>query len=58
MRGGRGEQRVQVSEIKQGRDTVEEREREPERERLSGRIMGELDTERAGLKCQETVCGK
>lgn len=26
--------------------------------RVSGKIMGELETERAGLKCQETVCGK
>lgn len=24
----------------------------------SGSIMGALETERAGLKCQETVCGK
>ena len=40
------EHRVQVSEIKR-----KQRERE-------WRIMGELETERAGLKCQETVCGK
>lgn len=42
-----------MSEIK-----LSELRRERRGGRVSGRIMGALETERAGLKCQETVCGK
>lgn len=56
LRGNGDEQRVQVSKRKQERDTAKQRKRG--KERVSGRITGELETERTALKCQETVCGK